>query len=94
MFKGKIYVYKNVNGKNEEMSKEFDDEKAFNEFIEKNPSLKEFNHIKIWELKWPRSLFDLRWFFEDAELLWQKKWIKETEKELDKIFEKSKNLLK
>ncbi|EKE30055.1 MAG: hypothetical protein ACD_2C00051G0001 [uncultured bacterium (gcode 4)] len=94
MFKGRIYVYKNVNWKKEELSKEFDNEKSFNEFIEMNPSLKEFNELKVWDFKWPRSLFDLRSFFEDAELLWEKKWIKETEKELDKIFEKTNKLLR
>lgn len=40
MFKGKIHIYKNVDGKEEEIKKEFDKENDFEKFMEQNPELK------------------------------------------------------
>ncbi|MDD2566338.1 MAG: hypothetical protein PHZ26_04595 [Candidatus Gracilibacteria bacterium] len=94
MFKGKIYVYKSVNGKKEEISKEFDTEKEFEDFLDKNPSLKIPEKFGFETLKWPKSLFDLKGFLEEAEILGEKKWIKEIEKDLNEIFKKTDKLLK
>ncbi|EKE26666.1 MAG: hypothetical protein ACD_4C00200G0004 [uncultured bacterium (gcode 4)] len=91
MFSGKIYVYKNINGKKEEIIKEFDNEKDFDDFIEKNPSLKKIDFPVV---RWPRSLFDIKWLIEEAEKNNNRLWINEIEEDLDRIFEKSRKLLR
>ncbi len=91
MFEWKIRIYKNIDWKEKSVSKEFDNEKKFNEFIDKNPDLKSF---KDWEnIKWPESLFDMNLFFEEAKRLWNKDYFKEMERELDRLIDKSKKLL-
>ncbi len=40
MFKGKVYLYKNINGKEKKIDKEFDNEEDYKNFLEENP---EFN---------------------------------------------------
>lgn len=91
MFKWKVRVYKNIDWKEESVSKEFDNENDFNEFIDKNPELKSLNK---WEdIKWPESLFNISWFFDEAKRLWNTNFFKEIEKDLDSLIEKSRKLL-
>lgn len=47
MFEGKIYIYKNVNGKEQKIEKKFNNPEEYNDFISKNPELKKFNDNKI-----------------------------------------------
>jgi hypothetical protein len=37
MFKGKVYYYKNINGKEDTFEQEFDSPRAYYDFIEANP---------------------------------------------------------
>ena len=94
MFKWKVYMYKDVNWKKEELSREFDNEKDFQKFIDKNPSLKELKDFPFKNIDWPESLADLRWFFSWALLEGKKDFVDEIEKDLKKVFEKSKKLLR
>lgn len=91
MFKWKIKIYKNIDWKEERVFKIFHNEKDFNSFIEKNQDLKDF---KSWEhIKWPDTLFDIKWFFSEAERLWNTDFFKEMNKELETLLEKGKKLL-
>lgn len=91
MFKWKVKIYKNIDGKEERVFKIFHNEKDFNSFIEKNKDLKDF---KSWEqIKWPDSLFDVKWFFNEAERLWNTEFFKEMNRELENLLEKGKKFL-
>lgn len=99
MFKWKVHLYKNVNGKEEEIKKTFDNEKEFNVFLDKNPELKKLQEFKWESVKWP-SLSGFKDFFEDTKRLWDTSFMKEMEKDFEKmekemksLFEKSKKLL-
>lgn len=100
MFKGKVHLYKNVDGKEEEIKKEFDNEKEFDAFVDKNPELKKLRDFKWESIKWP-SLSGFKDFFEDVRKLWDASFMKEIEKDFEKmekemksLFERSKKLLK
>lgn len=100
MFKWKIYLYKNVGGKEKEIKKKFTSEKKFNEFLEKNPEFKKMDSLKWGSVKWP-SLSNFKDVFDDLRMLetpdfmkWMVKDIEDMEKQMKKIFGKSKKLLK
>lgn len=64
MFKGKVRIYKNVDGKEHHFKKNFHNEKDFDTFVNNNPDLKD---LKNWEAsKWPSHLFDINNFFDEA----------------------------
>jgi len=65
MFKGKVHLYKNVDGKEEEIKKEFTNEKEFNTFVDKYPELKKLQYFKWEPIKWP-SLSGFKDLFEDT----------------------------
>lgn len=91
MFKWKVHLYKNVDGKEEEIKKEFDNEKEFNAFVDKNPELKKLQDFKWEPIKWP-SLTGFRDFFDDAKKLWNDKFIKEIEQDFEKMEREMKSL--
>lgn len=92
MFKWNIRIYKNINWKEEFINKEFTNEKKFNKFIDSTPELKE---IKNWETsEWPKSLFDINWFFDKAWKLWNRDFFKKMEKDLNELVKKWRKLLK
>jgi hypothetical protein len=99
MFKGKIYLYKNSDGKEEKVEKEFDNKDEFNEYIEKNPELKKLES-EFEMIRFPKSFNEIREFFNDFDkkLFWdkeKKKWFfDEISDDFEKLFEKSKKLLK
>lgn len=68
MFKGKVHLYKNVDGKEEEIKKNFDNEKEFNAFVDKNPELKKLQEFKWKPIKWP-SLSGFKDLLEDTKRL-------------------------
>lgn len=69
MFKGEIHFYKNVDGKEEEIRREFDNEEEFGVFIDKNPELKKPGSSSKYEpILWPK-LPGLNGFLEEAERL-------------------------
>lgn len=91
MFKGKVKIYKNIDGKEERVFKSFDNEKDFNAFIEKNQDLKDFQK---WDhLKWWDSMFDIKWFFDDAKRIGDMSFFKEMQDNLEKMLEETKKLL-
>lgn len=98
MFKGKVYLYKNINWKEEKVEKDFIDQKAFDEYIEKNAELKKMKK-DFEEIKFPQSFDDMRKFFDDfdTKLFWDtsaKKWLfEELSEDFSKLFEKSRKLL-
>lgn len=57
MFKWRIYIYKNMDWKKEELSKNFDNEEDFNKFMKNNPSFNELEKFDIKKLSWPKLLF-------------------------------------
>lgn len=65
MFKGKIHLYKNVDGKEEEVKKEFNNEKEFNTFIDKNPELKKLQDFEWEPIRWP-ALSSFKDLFENT----------------------------
>lgn len=91
MFKGKVHLYRNVDGKETELKREFDDKKDFDAFVENNPELKE---LRDWKpVRWP-SLANLGRLFDEFEKLGKRDFLEDIEKEMSELFEKSKKLLK
>ncbi len=99
MFKGKVYLYKNINWKEEKVEKEFDKEDEFNKYVEWNPELKKLN-TRWEEIKTPGTFNEMRKFFLDFDkkFFWdlskQDKFFAEVEDDFKKLFDKSKKLLK
>lgn len=98
MFKWKVYLYKNINGKEEKVEKEFDDENKFNSYVDKNPELKKMEQ-DFEKIDFPKSFNDMRKFFDDfdTKLFWDsstKKWFfDELSDDFNNLFEKSRKLL-
>lgn len=99
MFKWKVHLYKNIDGKEEEIKKDFDNEKDFDAFIDKNPELKKLQEFKWEPIKWP-ALSSFKDFFEDTKDFWDTDILKELEddfekmeKEMKSLFERSRKLL-
>ncbi|MFZ2256362.1 MAG: hypothetical protein WAW59_07285 [Patescibacteria group bacterium] len=99
MFKGTVHLYKNVDGKEEEVKKDFDDEKDFNSFVEKNPELKKLQDFDWEPIKWP-ALSGFKDFFDDTKRFGDKSFMKELEKDFERmekemksLFDRSKKLL-
>lgn len=92
MFKGQIHLYKNVDGKEEEVKKDFDNERDFDEFVDKNPELKKLREFKWEPIKWP-ALTGMNDFFTEAERLGRTSIIDDMEKEIKSIFDRSRKLL-
>lgn len=98
MFKGKIYLYKNINGKEEKVEKDFDNEEDFKKYVNQNPEFKKMDQ-DFDKIMFPKSFYDTKNFFEefDRRLFWDnmaKKWLfDELSDEFNNLFEKSKNLL-
>lgn len=65
MFKGKVHLYKNVDGKEEEIKKTFDNEKEFDAFIDKNPEFKKLQEFQWEPIKWP-ALSGFKELFDDT----------------------------
>lgn len=61
MFKGKISIYKNLNGKENKIEQEFDNESDYNRFIEENK-------IQLWEFNQSffSNIYDLEKYIDDA----------------------------
>lgn len=100
MFKGKVHLYKNVDGKEEEVKKEFDNEKEFNAFVDKNQELKKLRDFKWEPIRWP-SISGFKDLFEDAKGIKDVDFLKEIEKDFEKmekemksLFDRSRKLLK
>lgn len=93
MFKGKIHLYRNVDGKKEELSREFDSEKDFQAFLDKSPELKKFRDTEWSTPRWP-VLSDFSQLFENFERLGKDDLLGDLEKDLNSLFERSKKLLK
>lgn len=91
MFKGKVHVYKNVDGKETEIKKEFDDEKEFDAFVAANPELREMSEWKT--PRWP-SFWRLDRLFREFEELGKGDLLDEMEDEMKELFERSRKLLK
>ncbi|MCK9272998.1 hypothetical protein M0P65_05620 [Candidatus Gracilibacteria bacterium] len=97
MFKGKVYLYRKEGKKEEKIEKDFNNEKDFNAYIDKNPNLKELCEYKWEPIKWPAlSGFDDFFkeikgttFFKEIE-----KDINKMEKDMELLFNKSRKLLK
>jgi len=72
MFKGKVYVYRNNNGKEEEFEKEFDNPQEFNNF-RKTYHQPEFGGPFMWLWDWAHlqnyfnNLIDRRFWLESTE---------------------------
>jgi len=91
MFKGKVRVYKNVNGTDVSFKKTFDNEKDFNHFVENNPDLKQ---LKNWEeFKLPAYFLDLNNMFEEAYKLEKNSFFDDLEMDFKNLYDKSKKLL-
>jgi hypothetical protein len=98
MFKWKVYLYKNINGKEEKIEKNFNDEKEFNDYIASNPELKKLeNQWK--EIKFPDTFKEVRKMFDDFDLrlFWEdkdKKWFfNELSEDFKKLSNKAKKLI-
>ncbi|QFR38895.1 hypothetical protein A9Q91_01530 [Candidatus Gracilibacteria bacterium 28_42_T64] len=91
MFKASIRVYKNINGKEEEIKKDFDNEKEYNDFVEKNPELKKMSEWK--ELGWPKDLFDMKHFFEERDKILDMSMFDEIEDDFKKLSNKARGML-
>lgn len=99
MFKAKIHLYKNVDGKEEEIKKEFDSQEAYDAFLKANPDLEKLSGFKWEPMKWP-SLSGFKDLFSDFQKLGSRDYVQEMEKEIEdmeksmsSLFEKSKKLL-
>lgn len=98
MFKAKVYLYKNINWVEVKVEKEFDNQDKYNEYIEKNPDLK--NLEKGFEkIELPESFDEMRKYFEDIDkkFFWdidkKELFFDEMSTDFEKIFEKSRKLL-
>ncbi len=63
MFKGKIYKYSNINGKEEKFEREFNDINEYNSFMSENPNL-----LWFWEIDkslWFSSFFDFNNYLDN-----------------------------
>jgi hypothetical protein len=98
MFKGKIYLYKNINWKEEKVEKDFDNQDEFNKYIEKNPELKKLEK-DFEKIEFPKSFEEMRNFLDDFDkkFFWdieKKKWFfDEVSTDFEKLFKKSQKLL-
>lgn len=92
MFKGQVHLYKNVDGKEEEVKKDFDNEKDFDEFVDKNPELKKLREFEWEPIRWP-SLTGLNEFFSEAERLGKTSILDDMEAEMKALFDRSRKLL-
>ena len=91
MFKAKIRVYKNINWKEEEIKKEFDNEKKYNEFVKKNP---EFKELSEWQkVSWSKELFDIEHLFDLKNSVRDMNMFDEIEKDFKKLSSKARKLL-
>lgn len=91
MFKGTVHLYKNVDGKEEEIKKDFDNEKEFNSFVSNNPELKKLQDLKWETIKWP-ALSGFKDFFDSTKKLWDTSFMKELEKDFEKMEKEMKSL--
>ncbi len=98
MFKWKVYLYKNMNGKEEKVEKEFDNQDDFDKYIEQNPELKKMEK-DFEKIDFPKSFNEMKKFFDDfdTKVFWdtrKKKWFfDELSNDFEKLFEKSQKLL-
>lgn len=98
MFKGKVYLYKNIDGKEEKVEKYFDNQDKFNKYIEQNPELKKMEK-DFEKIEFPKSFDDIKKFFDDFDkkFFWdfskKKSLFDELNGDFKKLFEKSKKLL-
>jgi len=98
MFKWKVYLYKNIDGKEEKVEKEFDNQDNFNKYVEQNPELKKMEK-DFEKIEFPKSFVDMKKFFDDFDkkFFWdidKKKWFfDQLNGDFEKLFEKSKKLL-
>lgn len=93
MFKGKIYLSKKEGDKEEKIEQEFDNEKEFDAFIEKNPDLRQLRDFQWTPVRWPDSLLGMRSFFEEAEKEEKFDILSEMERDMNQLFERSRKLL-
>ena len=100
MFKGKVYLSKKEGDKEEKIEKEFNNEKDFDAFIDKNPDLKKLRDFKWEPVRWP-MLAGFDDLFKDIKKLGDRsvfeeavKEMEKMEKEMEKLFQKTKKLLK
>lgn len=100
MFKGKVYLSKKEGDKQEKIEREFDNEKDFDAFIDKNPDLKKLRDFKWETIRWP-MLAGFDDFFKDLGRLGDQSVLEEAEmemermeKEMGKLFQKTRKLLK
>lgn len=98
MFKGKVYLYKNINWVEVKKEKDFNNEDEFNKYVENNPDLKKLN-TNFENIDFPKSFSDMRKFFDDFDnnFFWneeKRKWyFKELSSDFEKMLEKSKKFL-
>ena len=74
------------------MKKEFDNEKDFNTFVDKNSELKKLRELKWDPIEWP-ALSGLNSLFDEAKHLGQTNIFDEIEMEMKSLFDRSKKLL-
>lgn len=98
MFKWKVYLYKNIDGKEEKVEKEFDNQDDFKEYVDKNPELKKLEN-DFEKIDFPQSFDEMKTFFNDFDkkFFWdnnKKKWFfDELNDDFEKLFKKSQKLL-
>lgn len=94
MFKAKVSLYKNINWKEEKISKEFKDEKSYKKYINSNPELKNMES-NLKEIKFPSIFKETKDFFEkfDHNFFWDEeiKFFEKINKDFEKFFEKNKH---
>ena len=54
MFQGKVYYYKNVNGRERRFEKEFSDAEEYREFVRLHPELRFGNPFDVFSIGFPR----------------------------------------
>lgn len=91
MFTGRISLYKNIGGKEERFEKTFRDQKKFDEFVEKNPDLKNLRDWKPFD--WPEPLLGVSDLFRELEAIKDQSLFSAMEKEAQAFFKRSKKLL-
>lgn len=97
MFKGKVYLYKNMNWKEERVEKDFNNQKDFEDYVNRNPELKKLES-SFEEVKFPKSFDDMKRFFDemDKKLFWKeekKSIFDELSDDFNRLYEKSKKLI-